>query len=338
MKYSTVLLAAFATTAFARAVPQDGNDLGVDPQGDDAAGADTQTPVEPNPTEPDTGDYTSTTTTPGSYKPTPSGYKPTPPKNDYKPSPPKNDYKPSPPKNDYKNDDDYVYAPVKQETCDQKEEDTSYKPYFPRPKDYDVKKSPYTDVYWPTNVYADKSCEIKWTPKDHSYKSDDVKIYVYRCDDYSKPYETICEDCGAGAYKGWKPSTDCQPSNSKGGATYRFKFCKKSDETEYTWGAEFPIWNDHYYVAKPHEKPVENQCPPPAPIPEPTYVPAPAPEPTYVPAPVPEPTYAPEPVPVPVYNETAPEVPPPADVSGSNAVRASVSFIVGIAALVTFAL
>jgi hypothetical protein len=355
MKYSAVFVAALASGAMARAVPDVPSDAGApaNPLNDDpvVAGA---------PTVPEVG-YTTT----APYKP---AYTTEPPKYDNKPAPkydskpaPKYDSKPAPyvpPKvnsydsgykpSDYTTDDgsykeptpkygetEYdLYKPVWQKTYEENKD--AEKHYGPAPTEYKPKEECASKVYWSPNVEVNKPCHVEWTPAKPDYKKK-YNVYLYRCDDYSSHKEVVCKGCDK-SYDQWKPSNDCTPSDAKGSTTYRFKFCEEDDEDNFTWGCEFPIWNNDYFKGKEHER-VPEQCPkpnlpPPCPTSYPTstavpYTPAPAE--TAAPAPV-----APAPY-TPPSNASAPAE-APVYTGASSTIRASFSAIVGVAALIAFAL
>jgi len=354
MKYSAVFVAALASGAMARAVPDVPSDAGApaNPLNDDpvVAGAPTVPEVGYTTTAPYTPSYT-TAAPKYDNKPAPKYDNKPAPKYDSKPAPSydsKPSYKPDEytdksgayveptPKYDEKPDD--LYKPVYQNTYDDNKKDSSKKIYYPVPDNYNTPKSSCAkDLYWANNVQVDRSCEIKWQPAKPDYKKK-YNVYLYRCDDYSKHHEVVCKGCD-NSYN-WKPTDSCKPSNAKGSATYRFKFCEEDDEDNYTWGCEFPIWNEHYFKEYPKEKEedVKTVCPPPQPPVCPTVAPTSAPVP-YTPAPAE--TAAPAPVApapyTPPSNASAPAE-APVYTGASSTIRASFSAIVGVAALIAFAL
>jgi len=300
MKYSTILVAAFAAGAMARAIPDDAEYP--------------EKSVEQYPEE-------------ATYPEPKEDYK----KEDYK----KDEYK----KEDKKGDNKYeVKYPKKEENSyvpkKTYEENKDNKHYAPTPyegKDDDYKKykekSCFEKLKWKKDVYADDDCEIEYAPKDKKKKKP-VKVYVYGSDDYSKPIEECGEDKDHKGKIHWKPKKDYVPSDCKEGRMYRFKICEADDEEKFTWSEEFPIYNPHYYAKKPEEKPEPEKCPPPTVPVYPVEAPVEAPAAPAPPAPE-APVVA---APSNVTEEVAPFT------SGSSAIKTSVSFMVGIAALVTFAL
>jgi len=285
MKYSAVILGAFAaTTAMARAVPaeikgdydpqlaeakvaHDKNNGGYVEDKKDNKGGDYE---DKNKKDDKKGDYEKDDKKKDDKK---GDYEKDDKKGDYEKDDKKKDHKGDYEKDDKKDHKDHdghkdkkdKYKPVDKCTFEERKErdGKDYKTYSPIPKehDYDEKKSCYTGLGWTKNVKAEEPCEIKWDVKKKEKKRDHVKIHLYRCDDYSKPYETVCDSCGDGHFN-WKPKKDCQPSDAPKGCMYRWKICDKDDDSECTFSEEFPVYNKVYYVEKPDEKPVPDQCPP----------------------------------------------------------------------------
>lgn len=352
MKYSTVLLAAFAAGAMARAIPDGDYDPALEEIKNTPGGPDNYD-VSKDPSYDDKSKDTDSYDKDHKKDDKKDNYGDD--KNSYDKDHKKGDKKDDKKDDSYgkkKDDDSYGkkdYEPVEQKSYEQRKHDEkdNYKTYFPEPKhddDYE-KKSCYDGFKWPKTVRREEKCKIEWKPKHDKVKH--TNVYLYRCDKYDAPVKKICDRCEGHSYDDWKP--DCDASDVKHGATYRFKFCDADNEDDYTWGSEFPIYGDKVYYEKPENKKVEGQCPP-EPAPAPVYeapAPAPAPEAPSYPAPeapaAPEaPSYpAPAPVPAPeapaalVSNETSPE----AFASGSSSIfQVSMSVILGVAALVTFAL
>jgi len=329
MKYSTILVAAFAAGAMARAIPDDSE---YPEKSVEQKYPEEKYPKQEKYPETQKGGGKKDEYKEDDYKK--DEYK----KEDYK----KDEYK----KEDYKKEDYKKYEvkyPKKEENpyVPKKtyEENKDNKHYGPTPyegKDDDYKKyeekSCFENLKWKKDVYADDDCEIEYAPKDKEKKKP-VKVYVYGCDDYSKPIEECGEDKDNKGKIHWKPKKDYVPSDCKEGKMYRFKICEADDEEKFTWSEEFPVYNPHYYAEKPEEKPEPEKCPPPTvpvyPVEAPAAPAAPAAE-----AP-PAPPAAEAPVVATASNVTE-EVAP--FTSGSSAIKTSVSFMVGIAALVTFAL
>ena len=364
MKYSAVIVAALASGAMARAVPDVPSDAGapVNTLNDDPvlAGAPKvpggrKPPTVPVIPKPQPTDYTKPTEKP-EYKPPTTDYKPKEPeykpKPDYKPPTdynkpaPKPEYKPADytnsyggyvqPKPKYGEKDDDFYVPTYKPSYEENKSKPDHKFYGPEPTEYKPKQECAKEFHWPENVEVNKPCKIEWAPYKPEYKKK-YNVYLYRCDDYGKHYETVCKSCDK-SYD-WKPTDSCKPSNAKGSNMYRFKFCEEDDEDNFTWGCEFPIWHDDYFKDKKEDYAPE-QCPKPAPPPPcPTAYPTstavpytPAPAETAAPAPV-----APAPYVAPPSNASAP-VEAPVYTGASSTLRASFSAIVGVAALIAFAL
>jgi len=357
MKYSTIIVAAFAAGAMARAIPDDSDNKSTENYDDskkDASYDDSKKDTPSYDNKKDTPSYDNKKDTP-SY--------------DNKKDTPSYDNKKDTPSYDNKKDNSYggkdnsnsgykvEYPKAKDNTCvPQKtyEQNKDNKHYGPTPyqdNDEEYKKyeqnSCFEDLSWKKDIYADDDCELQYKPKEKSYKKP-VNVYVYGCDDYAKPIEKCGSDHDNSGKVSWKPSKSFVPSDCKEGKMYRFKICDAEDETKYTWSAETPIYNPHYYAEKPAEKPVAEKCPPPTVPVYPVSAPAaPAPaapvEAATAPADAAPASAAPAPA-APV--EAAPAAPatnataesPEAFTSGSSAIKTSVSFMVGIAALVTFAL
>ena len=370
MKYSAVIVAALASGAMARAVPDVPSDAGapVNTLNDDVVLNNPKNPGRPTrPTvpvvpKPETTDYTKPEEKPD-YKP-PTDYSQPEKKPDYKPAPSYNskpekkpDYKPPTyekptykpdeytnehggyiePKPKYNEKPEDFYTPVKYNSYEENKKQGN-KIYGPEPVEYKPKQECATNFHWAPNVEVNKPCKIEWAPYKPEYKKK-YNVYLYRTDDYSKHYETVCKSCDK-SYD-WKPTDSCKPSNAKDSNTYRFKFCEEDDEDNFTWGCEFPIWHEEYFKEKPNDRKPKEECPPPKEpycppaVSYPTstavpYTPAPAPAETYAPA-APAPYVAPS-------NATAAPVEAPVYTGASSTLRASFSAIVGVAALIAFAL
>lgn len=231
---------------------------------------------------------------------------------------------------------------VVEEPCYTKGDNTKYgKPvYFEQDesayKTYE-ETNPLKKWNYKSQFNAGEKCDISYEYKD-GYKAPEDHGRVQLCNS-SDGYEK-CEDiCKGYECKDYTLPEDCVPSDdSKKGYMHRFKYCEGDDDKVYSYSKEFAVYNPGYYEKNKDCSPEPTRCPPPkVAIKAPVYPVTPAAPVTPVEKPVEQPAAPVAPVAYPSNDTATVPAVQPYD-SGSSAVRASLSAIVGFAAVVAFAL